>query len=184
MSEKHFLTCAAPIVCVVPNLPILKRPYLYCLRPSSKFCTTPSLCYFLPCFFGTRCVVLFSNIMDLNLLSVGTLVLAAPWYVFYGMKSPIYHWFDTDDMIFATAMTWYHKHWQTNTGNTGTNTFTHIYKYTFTAPVMCPHQLPILHWMNNFPTYKFNIQRSTMSLLFKKYYNSLVEVIHLLNTFN
>ena len=135
MSEKHFLTCAAPIVCVVPNLPILKRPYLYCLRPSSKFCTTPSLCYFLPCFFGTWCVVLFSNIMDLNLLSVGTLVLAAPWYVFYGTKSPIYYWFDTDDMIFATAMTWYHKHWQTNTGSTGTNTFTHIYIHTTTCYV-------------------------------------------------
>ena len=184
MSKKHFLTCTAPIVCVVPNLPNLKRPHLHCLHRSSKFCTTPSLCYFLPCFFGTWYVVLFSNIMDLNLLSLGTLVQAGPWYVFYGTKSPIYYWFDTDDLIFATAMTWYHKHWQTNTGNTGTNTFTHIYKYTFTPPVMCPHQLPILHWMNNFPRYKFNIQISTKSLLFKKYYNSLVEIIHLLNRFN
>ena len=184
MSKKHFLTCTAPIVCVVPNLPNLKRPHLHCLHRSSKFCTTPSLCYFLPCFFGTWYVVLFSNIMDLNLLSLGTLVLAGPWYVFYGTKSPIYYWFDTDDLIFATAMTWYHKHWQTNTENTGTNTFTHIYKYIFKPPVMCPHQLPILHWMNNFPRYKFNIQISTKSLPFKKYYNSLVEIIHLLNRFN
>lgn len=40
-----------------------------------------------------------------------------------------------------------------DTGHTGTNIHTH--KYILTPPVMCPQQLPGLHWMNNFLIPKF-----------------------------
>ena len=49
----------------------------------------------------------------------------------------------------ASTLIWYHKHRQTHTRHTRTNTLTYIYKYMLTPPVTCIQQLPILHWMNN-----------------------------------
>ena len=80
------------------------------------------------------------------------------------------------------TLIWYHKHRQTHTGHAATNIFTLTYKYTLTSPDMCALQLPVLHWLNNFLIKKFTLQRFTMSLLLKNF--SLIEVIHLLITFN
>ena len=120
--------------------------------------------------------------MDLNFLSLGTLVIAAPCCVFYATMYWIYCRFDTDGIVFAIILIWCHKHRQIHIEHTGTNIFTQTYKYILTPPVMCAQQLPLLHWMNNFLIQNFILQRSTVSLLFKNY--SLVEAIHLLIRFN
>ena len=52
-------------------------------------------------------------------------------------------------MVSASTLIWYHAHWQTYIGHTGTNRLTHIYKYILTPPPLCTQQLPVLHWMNN-----------------------------------
>ena len=83
--------------------------------------------------------------MDLNLASLGALVTAAPWCVFYATRHQTYRSFNTDDMVFASTLIWYQTHRQTHTGHTGTNRLTHTYKYISTPPVMCTQQLPVLH---------------------------------------
>ena len=51
MLRKHFLTCTAPIVWSVPNVPNLKRPQLHCSPPPPpppalifKFCPPAIFC--------------------------------------------------------------------------------------------------------------------------------------------
>ena len=56
------------------------------------------------------CVVLLNDIIDQNLLGLGTLVLAAPCCVFYATWHPIYRRFDTKDMVFTITLIWYHTH--------------------------------------------------------------------------
>ena len=62
--------------------------------------------------------------MDLNLVSLGTLVTAPPYCVWYS------------DLISLT---------QIHIGDTGTNRLTHTYQYILTPPVMFTQQLPVLH---------------------------------------
>ena len=50
------------------------------------------------------CVILFKDIMDLNLLSLGTLVLAAPCCVVYARRHWIRCRFDTDGRVFQTVV--------------------------------------------------------------------------------
>ena len=58
------------------------------------------------------CVILLNNIMDLDLSSLGTLIWAAPCYVFYATRHHIYQRLDIDDMVFASTLIWYHTHRQ------------------------------------------------------------------------
>ena len=57
-------------------------------------------------------------------------------------------------------------------------TDTHIYEFMLTSPVVCTHELPILHSMNNLLIQKFTLWRTAMFLLLKHYWP--VEVIYLL----
>ena len=50
------------------------------------------------------CVILLNNIMDLDLSSLGTLIWAAPCYVFYATRHHIYQRLDIDDMVFASTL--------------------------------------------------------------------------------
>ena len=42
--------------------------------------------------------------MDLNVLSLGTLVLAVPWSVSYATRYKVYCRFDVDGMVFAITL--------------------------------------------------------------------------------
>ena len=89
---------------------------------------------FLLCYFGwishhaiANVLILLSDIIVLNLLSLGTLVLVAPCCVFYATRHQICWSFNTDDVVFASTLIWYH----TNTHNTQApidlQTYTNIY---------------------------------------------------------
>ena len=80
-------------------------------------------------------------------------------------------------MVFASTLIY-----MTHTGHTRINILIHTHKDILTPPVLCTHQLPVLHWMNKFLIQKLSLQSSRMSLLFKNY--ALVEVIYLLITSN
>ena len=122
--------------------------------------------------------------MEVNFLSLGTLVLAAPCCAFHATKYQIY-WLETDDRVFTNwfdmvTQIWYHTHRQSYKWHKRSYRLTHAYKSksVLATPVMCTHQLTVLHWMNNLLIQKFIVQRSKMSLLFKNC--SLVEVISIL----
>ena len=75
--------------------------------------------YFIELLFWTiECVTVLNDIKDLKLLSLGTLVLAAPCSIFYITRDQIYWSFDTDEMVFATTLIWYHLHRKTHAGYT------------------------------------------------------------------
>ena len=75
--------------------------------------------YFIELLFWTiECVTVLNDIKDLKLLSFGTLVLAAPCSIFYATWDQIYWSFDTDEMVFASTLIWYHLHRKTHTGYT------------------------------------------------------------------
>ena len=88
----------------VPN-PLFNEDPLYCLPPISNFVQPPtSSLFLLSCCFGWMCHyatsnVLFCLIMDLNLLSLGTLVLAAPCCMFYATRHQTYWRFDTNNPV-------------------------------------------------------------------------------------
>ena len=90
--------------------------------------------------------------------------------------------FDTDDMVFASTLIWYHTQTNTHRAYRDQQTDTNRYKYILTPSVMCTQQLPVLHWMNNLLIQRFILQSSKMSLLFKNC--SFVEFIYLLIRFN
>ena len=92
--------------------------------------------------------------MGLSLLSLGTLVPAAPCCVSYASRHQIL--IKYSDLI---------SHTQTdkNTQDTsGTNRMTYTYKYILTQPIICTQQPSILQLMNNFLIQKITLQRSTM----------------------
>ena len=109
------------------------------------------------------CVIFLNDIMDLNLLSLDTLVAAATCCVFYAPSIKFTQGF-TWMTVFASTLIWHHTQRQTHSGHKRTNRLTHTYKYISTSPVMCTLQLHVLYWMN-----KCTSQRSTMSLLLKNY---------------
>ena len=87
-------------------------------------------------------------IMDLNLLSFGSLVLVAPCCVFYATRQQTYRYrrFNTDNSVFASPQTWYHTH----RIHRGQYTYMQIYIYILTPTVICTQQLPVLHWTKTF----------------------------------
>ena len=116
-----------------------------------------------------ECVILLNDIM----FSLGTLVLTAPCCVFYATRNQIYWRFDTDDMVFASALIWHQTHRQKQIRHTGTNRLTHTYiKYILTSPVTCTHQLPV-HWVNNLLIQKLALQKSICWLYSKRLSPSL-----------
>ena len=54
-----------------------------------------------------------------------TLVLAAPWCIFYATRYQTYWRFDKNDMIFTSTLIWYDTHRQIHTGHTRTNILAH-----------------------------------------------------------
>ena len=71
-----------------------------------------------------------NNIMDLYMLSLGTLIQEGPGCVFYAIRCQGY-WRLIHNEV------WHHTDTQTKTHNTPPNTMTHPYKYILTPPVMC-----------------------------------------------
>ena len=88
-------------------------------------------------------MILLNDIMDLNLLSLGAVVPAAPSVLCSSISNlqKVWHmtWFLLDSV-------WNHRRRQTHTGHTGTNTLIFTYKYILTPPVMRTQQPPVLHW--------------------------------------
>ena len=70
------------------------------------------------------CVILLNDII----FSLGTLVLTAPCCLFYATRNQIYWRFDTDGMIFTSALIWHQTYRQTKIRHTGTNRLTHTDK--------------------------------------------------------
>ena len=83
-------------------------------------------------------MILLNDFVDLNLLSLCILVLAAPCRVFYAIKHLLYCRFDTDDIVLSITVILYQKHREKHTGHTGTtNTLTHILIHTHTYVCVC-----------------------------------------------
>ena len=128
MSRKLSLTCAALIVATLfLTYLIYKDPLHYFPPPFSDFVQHPAIFCSI---FGWMChhtpAVFFLLHDILNLLSLGTLVLAPPCCVFHATSPRIYRRFDTCDMVFASTLTLFQVHRQTHTGQTRTNILTHI----------------------------------------------------------
>ena len=165
------------------NPPILWRPPVHCL-PSFPNFFHPHYALSLWLHVWSHhiyCFILLNNIVNINLLSLGNLVLAAYFCVFYAIRHQIYWRFDTNDMDFPSTLIWYHIHRQTYRRHTCTNRLAHIYKYISTPPVRCTQQLHVLHWMTNLLIQKIILNMSKISLLFENY--SPMKVIYLLIRF-
>ena len=107
--------------------------------------------------YRTWCAILLNDIMDLHMLSLGTLVPEGRWCVFYVTRHQT-HWGLTHNVNFC----WYSdliSHTKIHT-----NTYTHKdtqyiqgpvsrltdpYEYICTPPVMCSQQLSLLYLINN-----------------------------------
>ena len=120
--------------------------------------------------------------MDLILLSLGTLVLAALCCMFYERRHQIYWLTVWQMMCFSYNLIGYHTHKDKHTEDTGTNRLTNTFQYILASPIMYTQQLHALHGMNNLLIQKFTLLWLTMSFLFKNC--SLLEVIYLLLIFN
>ena len=128
--------------------------------------------------------ILLDNIMDLHMLSLGTLVPEGPCCLVVCFTQQDIKFTEVWHIMrfFAGSLIWYHTHKQRHTTHTRVKRLTHPYKYILTPPVMCSQQLLVFHWIYNCWYQKFTSQISTLSLLFKHY--SLVEVTYLFIRFN
>ena len=95
------------------------------------------------------CAILLNDILDLQVLSVGNLVLEGPWHMFYGRRHQVYR-----DLTHNAILCWYsdlishtQTHTQRHTVHSGASRLTH--PYIFTPHVMCSQQLSLLHWINS-----------------------------------
>ena len=115
--------------------------------------------------------------MGLNLLSIGNLVLAAPYCIFYAKGIKL--------IKVLTQMTWFslgilvhNTKTDKNTEDTQGPILLPTHKHILWQTAIWAQHLAIPQWMNNFLIQKFSLQRSTISFLFKDY--SLLEVMHVL----
>ena len=94
----------------------------------------------------TWCAISLNDNMDLHISSLGTLVPEGPWGVFYATRCQVY-WDLKNNVVFTGTLIRYHTHknTQTHTTRSEASRLTHPWKYTFTPPVMCSQQLPLLH---------------------------------------
>ena len=87
-----------------------------CPIPFLKFCPTsqhpPTL--FVALFL---CVILINDIMDLNLSSLGNLVLTTPCCVFYATRNQIYTRCNTNNMVFVRTLICYYTQRRTDTSH-------------------------------------------------------------------
>ena len=84
------------------TLPALLTPHFLVLsKPTAVFV---AFFLWLTASSHLSCVVLFKDIIDLNLLSLCTLVLAAPCWVVYARRHWICCRFDTDGRVFQTVV--------------------------------------------------------------------------------
>ena len=128
----------------------MKTP-LYWLPPFLKFCPTPlprylqplpPLLFLMSCFFGwvgdrATFDVLFYDVMDLYMSTVGTLVPEGPYYVFYAGRCHVF-WDLTRNVVFCLYSDLIsHKQTltQVDTVHSGANRKTHPYKYLLAPPV-------------------------------------------------
>ena len=70
------------------------------------------------------CVFLLNDAMDLNLLSLATLVLAALCCLFYATRDQMHWIFEIYSIVSANTLIWYHKQANTHTWHTWSNTLT------------------------------------------------------------
>ena len=88
------------------------------------------------------CAILLTDIMNLYMSSLVTLVLEGSWCVVYATRHQVY-WGLTHNVIFC----WY--------SDLISHSQTHTQTQTFTSAVMCSRQLSLLHWMNKSLISKF-----------------------------
>ena len=137
--------CTAPIVCRVflTSLIFEDAPAFFTSHPHFS-----NFVHLLPAVFvalflwlnlSSRhgCVILLNDVVDLNLLHLGILVLEAPCCVLYATRHRIYWKFNKNHMVFAITLVCYHNHRKTNIAHTGTNILTQILIYISTTCYEC-----------------------------------------------
>ena len=141
------------------NFPILWRTsYFACLRlPLSNFVQPipPLPCHLKPltplfflfsCFFGWMgdhaTFDVLHYLADLQMSSLGTLVPEGPWCMFYARRHHVCQGL-IHNVVFYRTLIWYHTH--KHTAYSGASRLTHLCKYIFAPPIMCPLLLPSLH---------------------------------------
>ena len=113
-------------------------PSLYCpTSPSFECPLSLSLCYFAIWYYECN------GIMDLNMWSLGALVLEGPCNLFYATRCQVYCGL-THGMFSASALIWYLTHKQKKKTLWANK---HNHKYILTLPFM--HSEQLLHWLNN-----------------------------------
>ena len=120
--------------------PLFYEDPLYCLPPSSDFVQPLLLCVVLLPWLNLWSryisVLLLDNIMNLNLLSLGTVVSAASCCVLYSTRYQIYWRFNTYNMVFTTTVIRNHTHTHIHT-YTHTQIYIYIYIYIYTDTHKC-----------------------------------------------
>ena len=128
---------------------------------STPFCSFCSIISLLESVIMPHLMCLLNNIIDLNLIGLDTLV-----------DKDLVVCFMQQSIKFTEALrwiTWFFLVLRCDVIPTETNRLRHTYKYILTAPVICTHQIIILHWMNSIIIQRFTLLMSKMSLLFKNY---------------
>ena len=98
----------------ISDLPNLWRPLLYCWPSFFQFCPSPLPAFLITLFLWVNVlshhslyVILLNGIMDLNLLRLCTITTLLSVLC----KRHRINWrLDTDDIVFAITLIWYHKH--------------------------------------------------------------------------
>ena len=131
------------------NFPILWRTsYFACLRPPlSNFIQPipPLPCHLqplTPLFFCFPFSLAEWVIMPHQMLSLGTVVPEGPWCMFYATRHHVCQGL-IHNVVFYCTLIWYHTH--KHTAHSGASRLTHLCKYIFAPPIMCPQLLPSLH---------------------------------------
>ena len=94
-------------------------------------------------------VILLNNIMDLHMLSFGTLVPEEPCYACFLQQGITFTEVWHIMRLFASTLIWYHTHKQSHVTYTRNKILTHPMNVTLKSPVMYSQQLFTFHGINN-----------------------------------
>ena len=140
-----------PPVLLMPPFQLFSNPPIPFLSPPTPIPTALSVVLYFwlnGWSYHIWCAILLNDIMNLHMLSLGTLVPEGPWCVFYVTRHQMY-WGLTHNAVFC----WYSDLISHIKGHTKTHSIasrlTHPYEYISTPPVMCSQQLSLLYLINN-----------------------------------
>ena len=119
-----------PLHCLLPTPPPPPPPpFLFqILSNTTQTCSFCSLISLAECVIMPHLTYyLLNDNMDLNLLSLGTLVPAARCFVFYLLRHQIYWRFGTNDTVFGSSIICYCTHRLAHTGGTSIIDWTYVH---------------------------------------------------------